>query len=372
MPHDFSHLVIGGGVVGLAIAARLARTAANSVLLVERHSQVGTETSARNSEVIHAGLYHPPESLRTKLCIKGKNMLYEVASKSGIEYKQCGKWVVAQDEKQHEYLHKMYQRARDFTGVPLEWVSLSKASQLEPSIIAKAAILNSPTTGIVSAHSLMTYYEGQIEQHGGDIALNTAVVAIRQNETSGYTVSCKSDDSSDPIELTATCVINSAGLNAPNISNLLLPKERHVTAYYGKGNYFAYTHSQPKVNRLIYPCPSDHGSLGTHLTLDLNGRLKFGPDFEWVNSADDLQVNGQNLETVKQEISKYIKLDTSALVADYAGIRPKITQDSSKFHDFVIREEHGFPGFVNLLNIESPGLTSSLAIAEYVETILHQ
>jgi 2-hydroxyglutarate dehydrogenase len=369
MTRDFSHLVIGGGVVGLAVAARLSRTVANSVLLIERHPLVGSETSARNSEVIHAGLYHPAHSLRTKLCIRGKQLIYEAGEKYGIELKKCGKWIVAQNESQHEYLERMYQRAKDETGVPLEWISLSKAKQLEPAIIANTAILHSPTTGIVSAHSLMHYLSGEISSNGGDIATNTLVTDISPKDGEGYSVSCQSENGDQTI-ITADKVINSAGLHAPHVSNMLLPNHRHIKAFYGKGNYFAYTASSPTVSRLVYPCPSNHGSLGTHLTIDLGGRIKFGPDLEWVDSPDDLEVSSHNLEAAKKEILSYIDIDPSALVPDYAGIRPKIIGDAHKFQDFVIREEEGYPGFVNLLNIESPGLTASMAIAEYVEEIL--
>lgn len=177
------------------------------------------------------------------------------------------------------------------------------------------------------------------------------------------------DTEEEEIVLEADAVVNAAGHGAPAVSNMLLPETRHFTAYYAKGSYFLYQSSHPKVNRLIYPCPSDYGSLGTHLTIDLGGQIKFGPDFEWVDSPNDLTPNPANLPQAIEAITQYmIGLDTSLLVPDYAGIRPKII-NTKDFQDFIIREEEGFPGFVNLLNIESPGLTSSLAIAEYVSNI---
>lgn len=399
---DYSHVVIGGGVVGTAIAAQIladanskSSTTGSSVLLLERHDILGSETSARNSGVIHAGLYFSPDSLRTKLCIKGKHMLYEAAKTNPIELKQCGKWIVAQNAKQEEYLAGLLEKGKSLgvciklsrypwylrvvdsklityhnvLQIPLEFVSLEKAKQLEPAVRAQAAILNSPSTGIVDAHSLITYSESQIQKYGGDIALNSSVVGIDYNEgTRSYSVHVETSDG-ETLSLETENVINAAGHYATNISNMVLPKERHVKAYFAKGNYFAYQASHPKVSRLIYPCPSDYASLGTHLTIDLGGQIKFGPDLEWVESADDLAVNAKNLAKAIETVSEYmVGLDPVAFQPDYAGIRPKIVPDG-RFQDFIIREEEGFPGFVNLLNIESPGLTSSLAIGEYVSNI---
>ena len=388
---DYSHVVIGGGVVGTAIAAQLAKDAdknnvASSILLLERHDILGSETSARNSGVIHAGLYFAPDSLRTKLCIKGKNMLYETAKTNPIDLKQCGKWIVAQDEKQEKYLQTILENGKNlgvskfvffsfdflanFFKIPLEFVSLEKGKELEPAIRVNKAILNSPSTGIIDPHSVISYSESQIQKYGGDIALNSSVVGLEYNEgLRTYTVHVQTSDG-ETMSLETENVINAAGHYATTISNMLLPKERHIQAYFAKGNYFAYQASQPKVSRLVYPCPSDHASLGTHLTIDLGGQIKFGPDIEWVKSADDLAVNSMNMAKAIETVGEYmIGLDPSAFHPDFAGIRPKIVPDGSKFQDFVIREEEGFPGFVNLLSIESPGLTSSLAIGEYVSNI---
>lgn len=352
--------------MGLAIGARLSRKPSNRVLLVERHSQLGQETSSRNSEVIHAGLYYPPEALRTKLCIEGKHSIYEHAKKYNIELQNCGKWIVAQTAKEAEYLEKMYERAK-ITQVPLNWLSLEKAKQLEPAVKANEAVIESPTTGIISAHSLMDFFEAQMVENEADISLGTTVTAITKLPD-GYQIQCSSDG--EEISITTDVLINSAGLSAPLVSNMLLPQSRHIKPYYAKGNYFAYTASRPKVSRLIYPCPSDFGGLGVHLTIDLGGRIKFGPDTEWVENPDDVQVSAKNLEFVKPAIRRYLDIDDGALVPDYAGIRPKIIPDGHDFQDFVIREEEKYPGFINLLSIESPGLTSSMAIARYVEELL--
>lgn len=376
--------------MGLAVAARLAQR--GSVLLVERNARVGTETSARNSEVIHAGLYYPADTLRTKLCIRGKQMIYDRALKAGVEMRQCGKWIVAQTEGEAEYLERLYHRAKTETGVPLEWVSQKKALELEPSIIAKAAILHSPTTGIISAHSLMDYYMAEAEKTGTtDIAVNTQVTGIyakgsepepepehakglsfAETQGAGYTIQCTDTQSNECMTISAATVVNCAGLGAVEVSNMLLPKDRHITPYFAKGNYFAYTAAKPRVQRLVYPCPSDDASLGTHLTIDLGGQMKFGPDIEWVKDPENVEVSAHNLEQAKREILRYIKIDPTQLVPDYAGIRPKIIPKGVGFQDFVIRQEKDFPGFINLLNIESPGLTSSMAIAEYVDNLLYE
>ncbi|KAK9351212.1 putative FAD-dependent oxidoreductase [Lipomyces doorenjongii] len=367
---DFSHLIIGAGVVGLSVAARLAR-GRGAVLLVDRHSAIGTETSSRNSEVIHAGLYYPPDSLKTKLCIMGKEMLYKACEEVGIPYRNCGKWIVAQTEAEQEYLESLQEKAHQLE-IATEFVPLSRAKDIEPAVTARRAILSSPTTGIISSHSLMTYLLGKFEASGGDLALNTAVSGIEFDSSCGlYTVQLDNGDGENgtaTMHLKFENVVNSAGLAAPLVSNMLLPRERHVTPYYAKGSYFSYGSSQPRTQRLIYPCPTGHAGLGTHLTLDLGGRLRFGPNVQWVSSPDDLVPEGSQLEEVYAEVTRYLpQIDKSSLLPDYSGIRPKITgPDHEGFTDFVIRKEEGFPGFVNLLGIESPGLTSSLAIGEMV------
>ncbi|KAK9457172.1 putative FAD-dependent oxidoreductase [Dipodascopsis uninucleata] len=371
---DFSHLVIGAGVVGLSIASRLAQ-AGGRVLLVERHAAIGTETSARNSEVIHAGIYYPEDSLKTKLCIRGKSMLYHVCEKYGIGYKNCGKWIVAQTDDEHTFLEAMHAKAQSLK-VPTEFVTEKQARNLEPAVRARRAILNSPSTGIVSAHELMMYLQGKFENHGGDLALGTKVKALDFDRSRGlYNVKFSvSDDGEelDEMDLKFENVINSAGNSAPLISNGILPADRHVLPYFAKGSYFSYNLSTPKTERLIYPCPAGHAGLGTHLTLDLGGRIRFGPNVEWVSSPDDLAANGSQLGEVFDEVQRYLPdIDKTGFSPDYAGIRPKIAGPEKKgFTDFYIKHEPDFPGFINLLGIESPGLTSSLAIGEYVHELL--
>ncbi|ODV96883.1 hypothetical protein PACTADRAFT_74489 [Pachysolen tannophilus NRRL Y-2460] len=370
---DYSHAVIGGGVVGMAIASELSKNPSNRIVVLEKNTELGQETTSRNSEVIHAGLYYPEDSLKLKLCVEGKKEIY--SEKGGlIEYRNCGKWIVAQNEKEHEYLNTMYERVSKL-GIPIEFVSLEEGKKLEPFIKARSAILNSPTTGIISAHSLMNYYEYifQKNSNGSDISLGSKVVGIELTDklNQEYTLKIDIIDEDDLMELKVNNVINSAGLYACDVSNLLLPAERHFKQYYAKGNYYSFTKSTPKINRLVYPCPPTKNvqSLGTHLTIDLGGQIKFGPDLEWCNSPTDYSISDQRLPLVYNDVKKYFPIvEMENLSASYSGIRPKLIEPNSekKFQDFVIREEKDFKGFINLLGIESPGLTASPAIGKYV------
>ncbi|KAG5417605.1 hypothetical protein I9W82_005241 [Candida metapsilosis] len=382
---EFSHIVIGGGIVGVATASELQQQSGNSVLLVEQHDALGQETTSRNSEVIHAGLYYPKSSLKAQLCIAGKNKIYQ-AWKSGncpVDLQQCGKWIVAQDEVEEEYLHKLESNAKELE-VPVNFVPLDKASQHYPLIRANRAILESPTSGIISAHEYVSFHEANFENSDGTIGLSSKVVGISYNSgTSNYTITLEVDG--EVMEITSDNIVNSAGLFAAGIANMILPQQRHYDYYYAKGNYFSYTPETPIgqriTDKLIYPCPNPNASsLGTHLTLDLGGQLRFGPDLEWldVSSASEIDYtpNPRNLKPAYEAVKQYFPLITeNALFPSYSGVRPKLlsARDSKqKFADFVIKEEEGFPGFVNLLGIESPGLTAAWAIADYVKDIYHK
>ncbi|KAJ6257032.1 hypothetical protein Dda_7916 [Drechslerella dactyloides] len=370
---DFAHCVIGGGVVGLAVASRLATKYQKPTLLIERHGEVGTETSSRNSEVIHAGIYYPEKSLKTRLCIRGKQLLYELCEKQRIPHRRLGKWILAQNEQERSVLEELHEKCERLE-VPTEFITKAEAERIEPAVHSPFGVLSSPTTGIVSSHDLMTYLTGLLEPF--DIALQTSVVDINKLRGGGYEViTCNSTDtdgSGERTAITADIVVNAAGLNACHVSNMLLPPLRHVTPFYAKGNYFSYSASQPRVSRLIYPCPVEGlGGLGTHLTLDMAGRMRFGPDVEWVDGPEDLVARDSRLAEAVEAVAVYLPgLQREALVADYCGIRPKLRPKSGGFQDFVVREEERCPGFVNLLGIESPGLTASLAIAEMVDEIL--
>ncbi|KAK4193787.1 mitochondrial L-2-hydroxyglutarate dehydrogenase [Podospora australis] len=380
---DFTHAVIGGGVVGLAIAQNLARRSNGSVVLLERHSAVGTETSSRNSEVIHAGIYYGAGSLKTDLCIEGKKKLYSLCNKHNIPHRRTGKWIVAQNDTQLQALEQIHSFAKEI-NVPVHFLDLADAKKREPAVRAEKAILESPTTGIIDSHALMLTLLGLFEESSGTLALASSVEAITPlgspAGSEGWELSVLSPGSGEaPTKITAKTIINSAGLAAVSIHNLIVPASQKKEMFYAKGNYFSYPPSTPKVSTLIYPAPEPgHGGLGTHLTMDLGGRIKFGPDVEWVDSPDDLSVNVSRLPQTMDEVKKYLpELDETKLEPDYAGIRPKlgklgaVAAHGTGFVDFYIEKEKGYQGWVNLLNIESPGLTSCLAIADQVERMLY-
>lgn len=381
---DFTHVVIGGGVVGLAIARELVQQAGptDTTLLLERHGAVGTETSSRNSEVIHAGIYYGRSSLKTELCLRGKDLLYRFCSQHSVPHRRTGKWIVAQNAIQLSALHQIHSFCANELSVPTRWVSRSEATRREPSVRADSGILESPTTGIIDSHTLMTTLLGHFENSGGTLALSSAVTTIRPlgspPGSAGWELTVLDPLTSETSTITTSTLINAAGLGSVDIHNMIVPPEQHKKMYFAKGNYFSYSASSPKVNTLIYPAPEPgHGGLGTHLTLDLAGRIKFGPDVEWVDSPEDLAVNESRLPQTVEEVKKYLPgLDERQLQPDYAGIRPKLAKAGAVAHgkgfvDFVIREEEGYRGWVNLLNIESPGLTSCLAIAERARSLLY-
>lgn len=379
---DFTHAVIGGGVVGLAVARALAERAArasssssaSSVVVLERHSAVGTETSSRNSEVIHAGLYYPADSLKMQLCVRGRHLLYDFCAAHAVAHRRTGKWLVAQTAAQHAALERLRAQA-DPAQVPLRWVSADEAARREPAVRATAGVLESPATGIVDSHGLMAALQGQLEHAGGEVALGSPVVGItplRQGR-GGWALHVQPLGDAEAVTVEAETIVNAAGLGAAAIHNLIAPAAPQKL-YYAKGNYFSYAHGTPKVSTLVYPAPEPGlGGLGTHLTLDLAGRIRFGPDVEWVDDPTDLAVHGADrLAQAVEAIRTYLPaLDAAALQPDYAGIRPKLVPAGQPAADFVVRSEPGFHGWINLLGIESPGLTSSLAIGERVEGLLY-
>lgn len=293
-----------------------------------------------------------------------------------------GKWIVAQTDQQLEELVKVHKFTSSVEDVPTNFVSIEEAAKIEPYVRAKAGILESPTTGIIDSHSYMQFLLGDFEDKGGDVALNSPVIKIEAlggDGSQGWAITTKDKASGEESTFTSEVIVNSAGLGACDINNMILPPSRHQTQYYAKGNYFSYAPSVPSTKHLIYPAPEPGlGGLGTHLTLDISGRIRFGPDVEWVDSPDDLKVNSARLPEAIEQIKKFLPdIKEEAIQPDYAGIRPKLGKSSAlaggkAFADFVIRREDGYEEFVNLLGIESPGLTSSLAIAEMVEGLLYK
>ena len=302
-------------------------------------------------------------------------MMYDLCAKQSIPHRNTKKWIVAQTERQWEDCVALHKRVRAI-GVPTRFVSLDEGRRREPDVRAETGILESETTGIVNSHGLMTYLQGDFEERGGDCAFNSPVVGIESLEggQGGYRIFTKDERSSEESSITAETLINSAGLFACHINNMILPPERHRTPYYAKGSYFSYSASHPKPSTLIYPAPEpQQGGLGTHLTLDMAGRVRFGPDIEWVDDATDYAPREDRLEKAITAVQQYLPgVDRDAMAMDYSGIRPKLAGPGIGFRDFVIQREDGFDGFINLLGIESPGLTSSLAIAEMVDSLLYR
>ncbi|MFZ3035613.1 MAG: NAD(P)/FAD-dependent oxidoreductase [Parvibaculum sp.] len=357
-------VVIGAGVAGLACARALA-LGGREVLVLERHGAIGTEISARNSEVIHAGIYYPRDSLRAKLCVEGRVRLYEYLTGHHLPHRRCGKLIVANDAVQEAELAGIAARARANGVDDIAELSGAEAMKLEPALEAHAALL-SPSTGILDAHAYMLALRGEIEDHGGVIAFGANLDRAEAN-ADGFLLHV------GEARLQCRQLINSAGLNAVAVAKRIegLDASHIPTAYYAKGNYFTLASRAP-FSRLIYPVPEAAG-LGVHLTLDLGGQARFGPDVEWIEpenaDAIDYAVNPDRGDIFHDAIRRYWPgLPDGALEPAYAGVRPKIHGPHEPAADFVISgpENHGTPGLVNLFGIESPGLTSSLAIADRV------
>lgn len=354
-------VVVGAGVVGLAVARALALHG-REVLVLEAADAIGTGTSSRNSEVVHAGIYYAAGSLKAQLCVQGKDMLYAYCAERGIDHQRCGKLIVATTEAQIPELRGYMQKAA-MNGVnDLTWLTAEQAQAIEPNLVCKAAVL-SPSTGIVDSHGLMLALQGDMENAGGILVLNSPVLTA--NVSSNAILLGAVDGTC----LSTKTLVNAAGLTAPALARRFtgLAATHIPEAYYAKGNYFTLAGKSP-FSHLIYPVPEAAG-LGVHLTIDLGGQAKFGPDVEWVDSADDLIVNPQRGDVFYAEVRKYWPgLKNGSLQAGYAGIRPKIQAPHEAAKDFVIQGPavHGIPGLVNLFGIESPGLTSCMAIGEAV------
>jgi L-2-hydroxyglutarate oxidase LhgO len=354
-------VVIGAGVVGLAVARALALQG-REVWLLEAENAIGTGTSSRNSEVIHAGIYYPQGSLKARLCVDGKNQLYAYAAERGIGHSRCGKLIVATHAAQVPQLQSIIAKAAANGVLDLVLLTREEAQALEPHLNCVAAVL-SPSTGIVDSHAFMLALQGDLENAGGLVALNSPVASAN----------CGADVitvvTQDGTELQTSLLINAAGLYAQTLARRFNGLEAsHVPpSHYAKGNYFTLAGRSP-FDRLIYPVPEAAG-LGVHLTLDLGGQAKFGPDVEWVDSPDDLVVDAARGEAFYAEVRKYWPgLQDGALTAGYAGIRPKIQGPEEAARDFLIQgqSEHGIKGLINLFGIESPGLTSALALGAHV------
>jgi L-2-hydroxyglutarate oxidase LhgO len=353
-------VVIGAGVVGLA-AARALAMAGREVVILEAEDAIGTHTSSRNSEVIHAGIYYPQGSLKAKACVEGKRLLYEYCASHDVPHRRCGKLIVATEERQAGELESLVEKARSNGAGDLSWLTRGQARELEPEVSCAAALL-SPSTGIIDSHALMLAYLGDAERHGAMLALKSRLerVVIRNGS---FEVNV---EGADPIA--CSVLVNSAGLRAPSVARAmegfdggLVPRE-----LYAKGNYYSLARRSP-FSRLVYPVP-EPGGLGVHVTIDLAGQARFGPDVEWVERID-YAVDPGRAERFYAAIRRYWPgLPDGALLPGYSGIRPKTAGPGEPAPDFQVLgpSAHGIPGLVHLFGIESPGLTASLALGRLV------
>lgn len=371
MSYDADIVIIGAGVIGLAIAAQVTNET-REVYVLEKNDTFGKETSSRNSEVIHAGIYYPEGSLKAKTCVEGNRILYKICAKNGIGFRQTGKLIVAINNEEEDILGELLKTGQHNGVEGLKIIFRDEIKKLEPNIKAKAA-LYSPSTGIVDSHNLMKYFIRCLKERGGDVAYNSHVSGLRKLPQ-GYEVTVR-DNSGEEFKFQARLVINCAGLESDHIAQIVgIDIEReNYNLKYCKGQYFRVGNTKKcrLINRLIYPIPQMKGGiLGIHATLDLGHGLRIGPDHHYIDRGDfDYSVDISERRNFLDSVINFLPfLKEEDLLPDTAGVRAKLQGENEESRDFVIREESelGFPGFINLIGIESPGLTSAPAIAKMV------
>jgi len=356
-------LVVGAGVVGLA-AARAAARKGHEVIVAEATKGIGNGVSSRNSEVIHGGMYYPTGSLRAFHCPRGRRLMYEFCASHGVPHRKCGKLIVATENGEVAKMEAILKQGQANGVEGFTLIGGAAARAMEPALNCVAA-LHSPETGIVDSHSFMRALQGDLEDCGGAIAFNTTVERLIPTQA-GWVVRFSGSESG---ELAVDAVVNSAGLGAQALARRTedYPQARVPRLVLARGNYFGYA-GRPVFSRLIYPAPRIDGGLGTHVTLDLAGRMRFGPDVEWIEE-ENYDVNPARAQSFYASIRRYWPaLPDNSLQPDYAGVRPKLTGPGEPAADFMIEgpTQHGLPGLVHLFGIESPGLTSALSLAEEV------
>ena len=370
---DADITIIGAGVVGLAIAENVSKTH-NNVFLIEKHTSFGQETSSRNSEVIHAGIYYTKDSLKARLCVEGKWMIYDYCKKYDIPYNNCGKLIVATSEEEISVIEGIRLTALKNGVEDLSFLEREQISELEPNIFALKALF-SPSTGIVDSHSLMKQYETNSYNNGCQIVYGSEVTGISQIEN-GYKIDLFEADKKN-YSFTTRIIINSAGLTSDKVSEMVGISDDSLKIHFCKGEYFRINPPKNRlINRLIYPVPHQKmEGIGIHVTIDIGGGVKLGPDVKYLESnIYDYKVTASKQEAFYKSAKKFLPfLEFDDIAPEMAGIRPKIQKPGEPLRDFYIMEEtiRGYPGFINLIGMESPGLTSSIAIAKYVNGLIN-
>jgi len=361
--------VVGAGVIGLAVAQELTKIT-EDLLVIERHFSFGQETSSRNSEVIHAGIYYPKNSLKAITCFEGKNLLYEFCRKHNVDCKQTGKLIIAETDAQIKELEDISRNAAENKVEDLELIDKKKLKQLEPHVEAKAA-LYSPSTGIIDSHGLMKHLSWMVQSRNGQIAYNTELIGIEKAKD-GYILHVQ-DEKRETFSFFSRLVVNSAGLSSDKIAAMVGNDKKEYRLHYCKGDYFRVHNNKGKfISRLVYPVPKlKKAGLGTHATLDLGGGLRLGPDDQYVNDIN-YTIDESKRKAFYESVRGFLPfIEPDDLHPDTSGIRPKLQGPDDDFRDFLVQDEisSGFEGFVNLIGIESPGITAALSIARYIKDI---
>jgi L-2-hydroxyglutarate oxidase LhgO len=370
---DAEITVIGAGVIGLAIAEKVSEEH-NNVFLIEKHMSFGQETSSRNSEVIHAGIYYTRDSLKARLCVEGKWLLYDYCKKYNIPYNNCGKLIVATSEEEISIIEGIRQTAIKNGVDDLLVLGREQIADMEPNVFALKA-LYSPSTGIVDSHSLMKQYETNTLNNGGQVVYGSEVTGIRQIKK-GYEITLLDSDKKN-YSFTTSSVINSAGLTSDKVSEMVGLGDDNLKIVFCKGEYFRINPPKNRlIKRLVYPVPHpDMEGIGIHVTIDMGGGVKLGPDVKYLESnIYDYKLTVSKQEAFFKSAKKFLPfLEFDDLAPEMAGICPKIQKPGEPLRDFYIMDEakRGYPGFINLIGMESPGLTSSIAIARYVNGLIN-
>jgi L-2-hydroxyglutarate oxidase LhgO len=367
-------VIIGAGVIGLAIAAEVAHDFDN-VFVLEKNPKFGEETSSRNSEVIHAGIYYPQNSLKARLCVEGNELLYDLCQEKRIPYRRCGKIIVATNHEEDEQLEVILTKARSNGVEDVERISKKQVQKQEPEVKAVSALF-SPSTGIIDCHRLMAYLEARAKNNGVNLVYKTRVERIEKTAAHNYRIEILNPDG-ELFAFNTRHLINCAGLEADRIASGLGidVSARNYQQYFWKGEYFAVSGKSNRIKTLVYPVPLPNNvGLGVHATVDLNGQLKLGPNARYIATRSyDYTVDPSEGSAFFESASRFLPfIRPEDLHPAMAGIRPKLQKPGDPIRDFIIQEETdiGYPGFVNLLGIESPGLTSCLAIAKYVRKLI--